>query len=83
MITLFREATKDYQVPGENLIIEKGTKVIIPTYSLHFDYRYYPDPETFDPERFSPEEKSKRPKGTYSPFGDGPRICIGIVIISI
>ncbi|CAH1732605.1 unnamed protein product [Aphis gossypii] len=77
LITLIREATKDYQVPDDTLVIEKGTKVLIPAYAIHHDYRYYPDPETFDPERFSPEEKAKRPNGTYMPFGDGPRLCIG------
>lgn len=76
-MTLFREVTQDYQVPGESLVIEKGTKVLIPTYAIHHDHEYYPDPETFDPERFTAEEKAKRPNGTYIPFGDGPRICIG------
>ncbi|KAE9535944.1 hypothetical protein AGLY_007845 [Aphis glycines] len=74
---LFRETVKTYQIPGESLVIEKGTKVIIPIYSIHHDSKYYPDPETFDPERFSPEEKAKRPSTTYLPFGDGPRFCIG------
>lgn len=77
LLTLFREATQNYQVPDDKLVIEKGTKILIPTYSLHYDYRYYPDPETFDPERFTPEEKAKRPSGIYMPFGDGPRICLG------
>ncbi|XP_060857953.1 probable cytochrome P450 6a13 [Metopolophium dirhodum] len=77
LLTLFREATQDYQVPDDTFVIEKGTKVLIPAYAIHHDYRYYPDPETFDPERFSPEEKAKRPNGTYMPFGDGPRLCIG------
>uniref|UniRef100_A0A2H8TQ99 Cytochrome P450 6a2 n=1 Tax=Melanaphis sacchari TaxID=742174 RepID=A0A2H8TQ99_9HEMI len=74
---LFREAVKTYTIPGESLVIEKGTKVMIPIHSIHHDPKYYPDPYTFDPERFSPEEKSKRPSATYLPFGDGPRFCIG------
>lgn len=48
--------------------------------ALHMDERFYPEPETFNPERFnsdSPSGKSfaERP---YFPFGDGPRICIGL-----
>ncbi|VVC43867.1 Cytochrome P450, E-class, group I,Cytochrome P450,Cytochrome P450, conserved site [Cinara cedri] len=74
---LFRKASQDYCVPNDSLIIEKGQKIIIPIYSLHYDAKYFPDPEIFDPHRFSPEEKSKRQSGTYLPFGDGPRICIG------
>ncbi|KAL5235931.1 hypothetical protein ACI65C_003341 [Semiaphis heraclei] len=74
---LFRCATKNYKVPGQSLVIEKGQKIIIPSYSIHNDPKYYPNPDTFDPERFSTDEKAKRRNGTYIPFGDGPRLCIG------
>ncbi|XP_001947920.1 cytochrome P450 6a2 [Acyrthosiphon pisum] len=74
---LFRQATKNYEVPGQSLVIEKGQKIIIPAYCIHNDPKYYPNPGTFDPERFSTEEKAKRLNGTYIPFGDGPRLCIG------
>jgi len=60
--------------------VEKDEKIMIPIYSLHHDPKYFKDPEVFDPERFSPEENAKRPKGTYLPFGDGPRICIGMPV---
>ncbi|VVC43862.1 Hypothetical protein CINCED_3A014999 [Cinara cedri] len=76
--TLSRQAAQTYHVPYDSLVIEKGQNIIIPLHSLHYDPQYYPNPEVFDPERFSPEEKSKLVKGTYLPFGDGPRICIGI-----
>lgn len=59
-------------------MIEKGQQLIIPIFSLHNDPRYYSDPEVFDPNRFSPEEKAKRPSGVYLPFGEGPRMCIGM-----
>lgn len=78
-----RGATQNYNVPGESLMIEKGQKILIPIYSIHHDPKYYPNPDTFDPERFSAEEKSKRPNGTFLPFGDGPRHCIGILNIDI
>ncbi|XP_001952450.1 probable cytochrome P450 6a13 [Acyrthosiphon pisum] len=74
---LFREAVKTYHVPGDTLVIEKGTKIMIPIYSIHHDPTYYPEPYIFDPQRFSPEEKAKRQSSTYLPFGDGPRFCIG------
>ncbi|XP_060853196.1 probable cytochrome P450 6a13 isoform X1 [Rhopalosiphum padi] len=77
LFALFRVATKTYRVPNDSLIIEKGQKIIIPTFSLHFDPRYFSDPEVFNPERFSAEENAKRPNGVYLPFGNGPRICIG------
>nr|QIU80468.1 cytochrome P450 monooxygenase CYP6CY49 [Aphis gossypii] len=75
--TLMRKSTQNYDVPGESLTIEKGQKITIPLYSIHHDPKYYPNPDTFDPERFTEEEKSKRPNGTFLPFGDGPRHCIG------
>lgn len=74
---LFRKATQTYHVPNDSLTIEKGQKIVIPIYSLHYDPKYFADPEVFDPERFSAKEKAKRISGTYLPFGDGPRICIG------
>ncbi|KAL4096785.1 hypothetical protein QTP88_021669 [Uroleucon formosanum] len=77
LITLPRKASQNYQLLNDSLIIEKGQKIIIPIYAIHHDSKYYPEPEKFIPERFSAEEKAKRPNGTYLPFGDGPRNCIG------
>ncbi|CAH1726368.1 unnamed protein product [Aphis gossypii] len=76
-LIILRQATKNYKVPGQSLVIEKGQKIVIPILAIHNDPKYYPNPNTFDPERFSAEEKSKRLNGTYIPFGDGPRLCIG------
>lgn len=76
--TILREATTNYNVPNQSLVIEKGQKIIIPMYNIHNDPEYYPNPEVFDPERFSTEQKFKRLNGTFFPFGDGPRMCIGI-----
>ncbi|XP_025831660.1 probable cytochrome P450 6a14 [Agrilus planipennis] len=73
-----RVCTKDYKVPGTNLTIEKGTGLLIPVYAIHHDPEYYPYPDKFDPERFSEEVKQKRPHLTFIPFGEGPRICIGL-----
>lgn len=79
--SIMRVATKTYTLPEESFVIEKGQKLIIPMFSIHRDPKYYPDPLRFDPERFSMEQKSQRPNGTYIPFGDGPRLCIGNIII--
>ena len=77
MPILNRECTKRYQIPGTNVILEKGIQVVIPTMGIHYDPQYFPEPEKFDPERFSEEAKSKRHHYVYLPFGGGPRICIG------
>lgn len=73
---LKRKSNKDYQLPGTNIVIPKGTQILIPVYSFHHDPQYYPDPEKFLPERFSDDNKDPITKYTYLPFGDGPRICI-------
>jgi cytochrome P450 family 6 len=74
---LIRVCTKPYTIPGTNVLLEKGTPVIIPIYAIHRDPLYYSDPDRFDPERFTEYNKEKRPAYTYLPFGEGPRICIG------
>ncbi|XP_058453123.1 cytochrome P450 6a8-like [Malaya genurostris] len=75
---ILRNTTKDYHVPDMNVTLEKGYRVMLPVYAIHHDARYYPDPEKYDPDRFSPEETAKRHQMAFVPFGDGPRICIGM-----
>lgn len=73
---LNRECTKDYQIPNTDVIIEKGTSITIPIFSIQRDPHYYPEPGKFDPERFM--DSAAVSKMPYYPFGEGPRICIGM-----
>lgn len=75
---LSRVCVEDYKIPDDNIILTKGTKIIIPVYGIHYDEEFYPNPNKFDPERFSEEMKRKRNPYTYLPFGEGPRNCIGM-----
>lgn len=68
----------DYKIPDSRHTIKKGTRLIIPNLSIHYDERYWKDPEVFDPQRFTAEEIAKRPNQCYMPFGEGPRNCIGM-----
>uniref|UniRef100_A0A0V0G7T6 Putative cytochrome n=1 Tax=Triatoma dimidiata TaxID=72491 RepID=A0A0V0G7T6_TRIDM len=72
---LFRTCTTTYTV-SDGLTINEGTKVVIPSLSIHMDPKYYPDPEIFRPERFDPDESFN--KYTWLPFGEGPRKCLGM-----
>lgn len=76
---LERRATKNYQIPGTDVIIEKDTPVFISMLGMHYDPEYYPDPEKFDPDRFGPDQDKPRSM-SYLPFGDGPRFCLGKVL---
>lgn len=77
---LNRRCTKEYTLPGTNIVLPVGTNIGIPTISLHNDPKYYPNPKRFDPERFSAANKSGKTFNDmpYLPFGDGPRNCIGM-----
>lgn len=71
---------QDYRIPGTDSVIEKGVEVIIPVISLHRDEKYYNEPNKFHPDRFNGENSAGKDQinQPYYPFGDGPRICIGM-----
>lgn len=76
-----RVCTKQYILQSDHegeksVTIDVGTSISIPTYAIHNDPKYFPNPELFDPERFSDENKSTIPPHAYHPFGVGPRMCI-------
>ncbi|XP_063982821.1 cytochrome P450 6k1-like [Diachasmimorpha longicaudata] len=73
-----RVAEEDYKVPDSNVTIEKGTPVYVALRGVHMDTKYFSDPEKYDPDRF--DENNKIEPYTYLPFGEGPRICIGMRI---
>ncbi|XP_043483753.1 cytochrome P450 6k1-like [Leptopilina heterotoma] len=74
---LDRVAIQDYKIPETNLVIEKGTPVIVPMVGLHQDPQYFPHPQIYDPERFSEQNRKSLMPCVYIPFGEGPHICIG------
>lgn len=75
---LERNADRDYKLPDSDIVIKKGRKIMIPTFAMHHDADHFPDPDRYDPDRFSAEQVAKRDPYCYLPFGEGPRICIGM-----
>ena len=70
-----REALRPVRIGGH--LLPTGAIVFVNVYAMHRRADYFPDPLRFDPERFSPDNEKKLRRGAWSPFGGGPRVCIG------
>ncbi len=69
-----RNALETHELCGRE--VRKGDIVMIPIYALHRNALLWDNPDHFDPDRFAPDAKYDR--YAYIPFGNGPRICIGM-----
>jgi cytochrome P450 len=70
-----REPIEPVMIGGYD--VPKGSMVVVNSYALQRDARFFDDPERFDPERFAPGWEERIPRYAYLPFGGGPRVCIG------
>jgi cytochrome P450 len=70
-----REAARATEVAG-NPLPARGI-VIIPTWVVHRDARWFDEPDAFLPERWADASARPLPRFAYLPFGGGPRQCIG------
>jgi len=71
-----RMCTKDYKIPGTEIIIPKGRFVKVPVDEIQNNPDNFYNPTEFDPENFDPENKPN--KFGLMIFGQGPRNCIGM-----
>src|SRR5262245_54421639 len=69
-----RQAVKPTEVAGRPM--PAGGFVIMPTWVVHRDARWFDNPEGFRPERWDGDGR-RFPRFAYFPFGGGPRQCIG------
>jgi len=60
-----------------DLVIPRGSTVVVFIYGVHHSPRYWPNPDSFDPERFTKANEKLHTPCSYLPFGAGPRGCIG------
>jgi cytochrome P450 len=69
---LVRECIKNSEINNNHFL--KNDQIIIPLTELHRCPNNFPKPDTFMPERFL---TSKHHKGSFLPFGIGPKSCAG------
>ncbi|XP_050681144.1 cytochrome P450 6k1-like [Leptidea sinapis] len=70
---LDRICIEDYKL-NDDLVITKGTPVLVNTLAIHHNEKYYPEPNEWRPERFYGKVHSNQ---HFLAFGDGQRNCIG------
>lgn len=73
-VLMTRRAIKDVTVGPWTL--PKGHLIAFTPYVIQRDARWFTSPDEFKPERFLPDAPDI-PRGTWLPFGTGPRVCIG------
>lgn len=71
-----REVMEDYEF-STGLRVDKGVRVHVPIYHMHYNPDFFPEPQKYKPERFLAENKQNIKQYTFFPYGEGPRICIG------
>ncbi|XP_077998250.1 cytochrome P450 2B19-like [Glandiceps talaboti] len=69
------EANKDVDING--YMVPKGTTVFMNIWSVHYDSKYWNNPEKFDPLRFLDENGQVRTPAAFVPFSLGRRECMG------
>lgn len=74
-VAIARQAIEPVEIGGVQ--IPRGALVFVSVYSIHHDYRWFPEPEKFQPSRFAPEHQAKMPENAFLAFGLGPRACVG------
>jgi len=70
-----RQAARPTEVVGYP--VARNVIVVMPTWIVHHDSRWFDEPETFRPERWADERVRSLPRYAYFPFGGGPRQCVG------
>ncbi|XP_011172178.2 cytochrome P450 6j1-like [Solenopsis invicta] len=80
-IPIKKRCTEEFELKGSDGLVcrvQPGTEILIPVQALHRDPQYWENPEEYDPERFSSDRKQSIERFTYLPFGEGPRMCVGM-----
>ncbi len=79
---LARRAVAGHTVDGTT--IPPGASVVIPSWVIHYDARWWDRPDAFRPERYrDPMRTSDRQAAAYLPQGLGPKRCMGMEMLPV
>jgi cytochrome P450 len=70
-----RQAARPSEIAGYP--VPPGVIVVMPTWVVQRDSRWFDEPEAFRPGRWADDLARRLPRYAYFPFGGGPRQCIG------
>ncbi|CEJ89970.1 Putative Cytochrome P450 monooxygenase [[Torrubiella] hemipterigena] len=71
-----RTAKVDMILPG-GYRLPKDSIVIPALHHIHNNEKIWENPGRFDPDRWDTDAVKNRPQGSYTPFAQGPRMCVG------
>ncbi|CAG4941257.1 unnamed protein product [Colias eurytheme] len=72
-----RKLNRDVKISTNNYVLPAGSTVVVGTFQIHRNPKYYKNPNVFDPDNFLPENTQNRHYYSYIPFSAGPRSCVG------
>lgn len=78
LVKLMRTCNQECELGDTGVTVTEGLNVEISVDAIHHSDQYYPNAYHFEPNRFTTANSSLMTANTYLPFGDGPRICIGM-----
>ena len=83
-IGIFREVKEDVNIGVDNIMLPKGTNLIVNIYSLQRKKEIWgANSNDFDPNNFSVENCNGRHPYSFVPFSLGQRMCIGENMIDL
>ena len=62
---------------SDGQVIPAGCRVIMATYAIHHNEKYYPNPDEWNPHNFDADRVAERHPYSFLPFGFGLRTCLG------
>jgi len=73
-----RRSVRAFEFQG--LQVPANTAIFLVPQAVHYNPRFFPNPEVFDPTRFSDAEGAKQTDNPFAfiPFGKGSHMCMGM-----